>query len=326
MEMAAQEGATSSRALIEGRLALCTEALRAADAALSRLSLHAVQSGDDAAALAAQDHLRQLENQRGLLVAALVECERQDQERQKELRAQQNQSARRALAQHSGRFQRDAGDVAKAISDLKDATARLTASGQSIIAVCPPHLKSPAFPINELLSPSGLAGRIAVESYRLNRVGKPPAPGFTYEDNATGSIAPMVEVLSALCSAIREQFDSAPTPRISPAKTAIGTGELAPGVAGDRCASPPVTGNPVAAQPHSGALGHQGRLTGVAVNASTGEMVELTARYAPPAGVPSEGEELPSAEPGEEMASPHAAPYGFATPGVDYTALFHGGA
>jgi hypothetical protein len=309
------------RAAIERKLAECTAQLREADAELSRLSLAAFQSGDHAAAMVVLDKLRGLENQRDLLVAALVECERIEAQRQKAFVAQQNVTAKRSLAQHSSRFARDAGDVARAISDLKDATERLQASGASIIAVCPSHLRTPAFPVPELIGAHGLSGRIAVETYRLNRHGKPPAPGFEYEDRATGAIAPMVETLSALVARIREQFDPPPKP-ISGVNQ-----PLAPDDADDRDA---------AVQTHSGELGHQGRLTGVAVSLRGGQqqLTELTEPFA--SGEQDGSEQARSAVvkaaveaagevPVPDMASPHAAPYGFATPGVDFTPLFHGG-
>jgi hypothetical protein len=262
-EMADAKG-SASRSVIESRLAQCVEALRAADANLSRLSLEAVTSGEDAQALAAQAHLRQLENQHGLLVAALVECERQDQDRQKELRAAANVSQRRAFNQHAGRFNRDAADVAKAIADLRDAQARLEASGGSIVSLLPNHLRSPANPIHEALSPSGLAGRIAVEQFRLKREGQPPRPGFTYEDNATGRIAPLTEVLAALVSQIREQFDAAPTPPIAPGLCPLDPESDAPV---PEVGSGPL---PIANDRDAAAIGSQGRLKGVAVSLGVG--------------------------------------------------------
>jgi hypothetical protein len=276
------------RAAIERKLAECTAELKEADAELSRLSLAAFQTGDAAAALAVLDKLRALENQRDLLVAALVECQRVEAEREAVFRAQQNVTAKRSLAQHSSSFARDAGDVAKAISDLKDATERLQSSGASIVAVCPAHMRTPSFPIHELLGVQGLKGRIEVEQFRLDRQRPKPRPGFTYEDNASGEIKPLTDTLADLVASIRADFDSAPTPPIAPLKIAIGDGADAPGVAGDRCASPPVAGNPVAAQTHSGAF------------------VNLCS--------PGIGEPI------EQAAEPHSEALG--APAVDYTKLF----
>jgi hypothetical protein len=329
--MAAQEGATSSRALIEGRLALCTEALRAADAALSRLSLEAVTSGDDTEALAAQDHLRQLENQHGLLVAALVECERQEQERQKAFVAQQNVTAKRSLAQHSSRFARDAADVAKAISDLKDATARLQSSGASIIAVLPNHLRTGASPFHELLSADGIAKAIAVEQFRLQPSGQKPRPGWEYENRRTGRITPMTDRLAALVAQVREDWDCAP-PTKPPLPVSSPSASSPPADSGNDAGPLPPSLPAGVDQPqtHSGALGHQGRLTGVAVNASTGELVEMTEPFAAPlpTGSDAEGQEGPVRSLTVDNQGDNAPATGKAlttTEGVDFTPLFHGG-
>jgi hypothetical protein len=309
-EMAGAKGATSSRALVEGRLALCTEALKAADANLSRLSLQAVQSGDDAAALAAQDHLRKLENQHGLLTAALCEAERQDQERQKELRAQQNQSAKHALAQHRGSFNRAAGEVAKAIADLQDARQRLEASGGSIVALLPAHMRTGALPFHELLGSQSLSDAVACEAYRIgDRKGRKPRG--LQEDYRTGHIRPMVDILSAHVAHVREDFDFVPQVQKAISSEALAD-DGAPTV--DRCPSPPVDGPAASVSPR--------RLTGVMANASSGELVELTERFATES--PQEPAEPPVRSLTVDTPETDAEATGKAltTRGVDYTKLF----
>jgi hypothetical protein len=312
--------ARDDRTVITEKLAACTASLREADADLSRLSLQAILTGDDAEALGAQAKLRALANLHGLLTAALVECQRIEAERQAELRSQQNVSAKRALAQHAGKFARDADDVAKAIADLKDATERMQSSAGSIVAVCPPHLRTPANPYHELLSPHGLNGRIAVEQFRLNRAGPKPRPGFEYEDRGTGHIKPMAETLAELVSRIRADFDNAP-PQAPLVKVIDATPEpVSSPAGGDGSASPSTAGADRAAP-----LGAASRkpLTGIAVNAGTGEMVELTERFA------TESPQEPTTAPVRPLAvaeqADDAEGYGQSPDragAVDYTKLF----
>jgi hypothetical protein len=145
------ESADKPRQQIEQKLSECTAELKTADAEMSRLSLAAFQTGDATAAMAAIDKLRGLENRQAMLVAARCEAERIAQEREKELRAQQNVSAKRALAQHAGRFAKDTKDVAAALVALHDARERMTASAGSIVALLPAHMRTGTFPAHELL-------------------------------------------------------------------------------------------------------------------------------------------------------------------------------
>jgi hypothetical protein len=312
------EGADKPRQQIEQKLSECTAQLKEADAELSRLSLAAFQTGDAAAALAVLDKLRALENQRDLLVAALVECQRQEAERQKAFRAAQTVSQKRALAQHAGALNRSAADVAAALVALRDATERLTASGQSVIAVLPNHLRTGASPFHELLSADGIAKAIAVEQFRLQPSGPKPRPGWEYEDRRTGRITPMTDRLAALVAQVREDFDCAPKPPkpISPV-----VGDDAPTVASDVPAS--VAGDGQAA------FVPTGRLRGVAVNASSGELVELTEPFAPGEQDGSEQARCAVVKAAVDMAAPvaeMAAPIERSAHGaVDYTKLFHGG-
>jgi hypothetical protein len=83
-------------------------------------------------------------------------------------------------------------------------------------------------------------------------------------------------------------------------------------------------------QTHSGELGHQGRLTGVAVSLRGGQqtLVEMTEHFAPPSE--QDGSEqarsavvkaavvpVPDMACGQESATAQA--------GIDFTPLFHGG-
>jgi hypothetical protein len=237
-------------------------------------------------------------------------------------------TAKRALAQHSGRFARDAADVAKAIADLKDAQARLEASGGSIVSLLPNHLRSPANPIHEALSPSGLAGRIEVEAYRLDRSRPKPRPGYTYEDNASGRIAPMVKTLADLVARVRSEFDSPPPPMPQEAPPVVRPNDAVSSPAGG---SPEVTtrsGTTAGVDQPQTQLGHQGRLTGVAVSLRGGQqtLVEMTEPFAPPseqdgseqarsavvkAAVETAGEDMAC---GQERATAQGA--------VDYRKLF----
>jgi hypothetical protein len=321
-----KESADKPRQQIEQKLAECTTQLKEADTEMSRLSLAAFQTGDAAAALAVLDKLRAFENQRDLLVAALVECTRQEQERQKELRAQQNQSARRAFSQHAGRFARDTADVAKALVALHDAQERMQASGASIVALLPGHLRCPAMPIHELLGAQSIADQIACEAYRIgDRKGRKPRG--LQEDYRTGHIKPLVDILSALCSAIREGFDSAPPPTKPPLPVSSPSASSPPADSGNDAGPLPPSlpaGVDLAAPPDRAAPSEP--LRGVAVSLRGGQqtLVELTEPF-----VPSAGEEASAGEPAEPPvrsvtvdSHPEAEPAtgkALTTEGIDFT-------
>jgi hypothetical protein len=198
------------RPAVQAKLADCTAQIRAANAELACLSLHAVQSGDDSEALAAQDRLRKLEAWHGLLTAALQEATRQEQARERERHGKELEARRRALSQHAGRFARDAADVSAALIALNDAQRRLETSGGSIIALLPAHLRCPARPFDELLGSKALAELIQVEQYRIAPEGHERPNLYGYEDRVTGRITPLTDTLATLISHIREDFDPPP--------------------------------------------------------------------------------------------------------------------
>jgi len=120
---------------------------------LLRSASFATALNNDRAGYDALGQVQALRARRELLTNALAEAERIEAEKLAGLQSREMQTRKRSLSPHSGRLLRDAKDVSTALSALHDAQQRLEASGGSIVALLPPHLRCPAAPFHELLSP-----------------------------------------------------------------------------------------------------------------------------------------------------------------------------
>jgi hypothetical protein len=292
--------AASDIETVRAKLARCQEETQSAEAELRRTALTAVLR-DEQSAFEPSTKLQALRSRKEVLEAALQEAERVETERLAGIRSREQEAKRRALAQHSGRLAREAKDVTAALVALQDAQQRLIASGQSIIALLPSHLRNGSSPFHEFLEAQGLSGAIAVESYRLKPEGPKPRPGFEYEDRATGTIQPMTDRLAALVAQVREDFDPPPTkPKpVSPPPVVVlvaGDGDVAPSsIIGDVPASV-ADDRGLAAGMAPPRVPTSGKLTGVAVSLRGGQqtLTELSEPF-----VPSAGEEASAGEPAE---------------------------
>lgn len=202
--------------VIKAKLAECQAEIEASEATLRRVSLDAVLGENPAAGFDAVARLNELRAKRELLANALQVAEQDGQDARAALRHQDWQTRARALRQHLGRVQRDAADVTQALGTLRDAFRRLADTGQSIAALLPPSMRSPARPFHEMLSPTYLRDLADVEAFRLSQGGV-PAPGAaehpvrlrSYEDAATGAIKPLAEIISEIAGRTRSEFNQA---------------------------------------------------------------------------------------------------------------------
>jgi hypothetical protein len=208
--------ALSDIAAIRGKLDTCKAEIETAEVDLRRVSVTAILGEDPAAGFDAVTRLNELRTRKELLEAALAQALQLEADAQAALRQRDWQTRTRALRQHLGRVQRDAADVTQALGALRDAFRRLADTGQSIVALLPPSMRNPARPFHELLGPDHLRDLADVEAFRLSQGGI-PAPGAIehparlpqYEENATGAIEPLGEILAEVAGRVRNEFDLA---------------------------------------------------------------------------------------------------------------------
>jgi hypothetical protein len=210
-----ESGAASDIETVRAKLAQCQGEIQSAETQLQRTALTAVLS-DDQSVFEPSAKLQALRSRKEVLQAALQEAERVEAERLAEFRSREDLARRRALAQHAGSLARNAEAVTKALAELRDAQDRLTASGGSIVALLPPHLRCPARPFDELLGAKNIAELVEVEAYRLSPAGRERPQLFGYEDNATGEIRSMAETLAALLDRVKSDFDAPPPTKSNP--------------------------------------------------------------------------------------------------------------
>jgi hypothetical protein len=203
---------------VRQKLAACEQGIQAAEVELRTISLQAALSEDPDAGHDAIARLNALRSKRELLTNALQAAEQAERERLAALHAREWQARKRSLAQKTGQLERDAAEVARNLTALQNGIRRMEEAGQSIVALLPPNLRTPARPFHELFSPVVMRDLVRLERYRLgDRSSKPERLGnyMSFQDARTAAVKSMTDVLTELTASVKQGFDagglSAPT-------------------------------------------------------------------------------------------------------------------
>lgn len=211
--------APSDLETVKAKIATCDAEIAQAEANLRTVSLQAALSEDPNAGSEAIDRLNQLRGKRELLTNALQAAEQAQAEREAQARHREWQARRRALSQQTGRLQRDAVKVTKALATLEEAIGRMEQAGSAIVALCPPIMKTPARPFHELFSPLVMRDLVRLERYRLgDKSSRPERLGnyMQFQDPRTGMVRSMTDILSEKIATVKALFERAgPTAPVS---------------------------------------------------------------------------------------------------------------
>ena len=158
---------------------------------------------------------------------ALQAAEQAEAERVTALHAREWQARKRSLAQKAGQLERDAAEVARLTEALQTARNRMAETGQGIVALLPPSLRTNARPYPAMLATRTLRELCSLESWRLDQDAPKPKLVLTsywpnFEDAATGRISPLTELVGQLCASLKRVFDNtapAPSQDLVPAQT-----------------------------------------------------------------------------------------------------------
>lgn len=205
--------AQSDVATIHTKLATCEQDIQAAEAELRAVSLQAALSDDPDAGHDTIARLNQLRGKRELLVNALSAAEQAEAEKQTALRAREWQARKRSLAQKAGQLERDAAEVARLTEALHQARERMAETGQGIVALLPPSLRTDARPYPAMLGTRSLRELAELERWRLDQDAPKPTlrlaenwPNF--QDVPTGRITPITELVGQLCTSLKREFET----------------------------------------------------------------------------------------------------------------------
>jgi hypothetical protein len=197
-------------AQVRAKCAALGQDIAAAELTLRQKSL-AAALGDDAEALEASKQLQALRDRREFLKLALAEAERIEGDRLAAVHAREWQARKRSLAQKAGQLERDAAEVARAITALQQGIRRMEEVGQSIVALCPLSMRSPARPYHELFSPVIMRDLVRLERFRLGDTESKPKLLGNYmqlQDPRTGIVKSMLDVLAEQIASVKTQFDA----------------------------------------------------------------------------------------------------------------------
>jgi hypothetical protein len=177
---------------------------------LRAVSIQASLGDDPNLAAGAIAELQAIRSRRMVLQHVLQAAEQAARDRLASLHAREWVARKRALAQHIGRAQRDAADVASALRSYTEALSRLTASGAAITALLPASMRSKERPFHELLGEANLRALSDLERFRISPTpsDKPKLLG-QFEDRRTGTIKPLADILADMTTACRAEFDRA---------------------------------------------------------------------------------------------------------------------
>src|SRR5437588_10024072 len=137
---------------VRGKLAAIERDIQAAESELRAVSLEAALSEDPDAGYDTVARLNQLRSKRELLVNALAAAEQAEAERLAALHVREWQARKRSLAQKTGQLEREAAEIARLTDALHQARNRMAETGQGIVALLPPSLRTNARPYPALLA------------------------------------------------------------------------------------------------------------------------------------------------------------------------------
>jgi hypothetical protein len=201
-------------AQVKQKIADCELAIAEAEKELDRAALQAVLAHDQSAS-AATAKLDLLRHRRDLLGRALQAAEQKERETSDAARQREWIARKRSLAQKTGQLERDAAEVARAITALQDGIRRMEEAGQSIVALLPPSLRTSARPFHELFSPVVMRDLVRLERYRHgDRSSKPERLGnyMSFQDPRTAAVKGMTDVLAELTASVKQGFEQSGLP------------------------------------------------------------------------------------------------------------------
>jgi hypothetical protein len=198
---------------VRSKLAACKRDIAQAETALRAISLQAALSEDPDAGHDAVARLNQLRGKRELLVNALAAAEQAAAEREQAARHREWQARKRSLAQKAGQLEREAAEVARLTSELQNARIRIAETGQGIVALLPPSLRTDARRYPAMFATRSLRELCDLERWRLDQEAPKPKLRLTeywpnFIDVPTGRVTPITELVGQLCASLKREFDA----------------------------------------------------------------------------------------------------------------------